>query len=121
MPRLMSFALTTKQVREQTKTVTRRFGWWFVRPGDIVQPAEKCMGLKKGEKASLIGGPICIVSTRGEPLNAIDKADCIKEGFPEYEPADFVAMLCRHYRCPEDEPVNRIEFYYLEPKGEANE
>jgi len=48
--RNMSFAMTTKQVRNQTKTVTRRFGWWFLKAGDIVQPVEKAMGLKKGEK-----------------------------------------------------------------------
>lgn len=113
MPRLMSFALTTSQVIRREKTITRRFGWWFLKPGDIVQPAEKCMGLKKGEKVQRIGGLIEIVSVRVESLNAIDKADCIREGFPHLEPDEFVDMLCRHHGCAPDEKVNRIEFKYL--------
>ena len=50
MPRNMSFAMTTEQVRNQTKTVTRRQGWRFLNAGDILQPVVKGMGLKKGEK-----------------------------------------------------------------------
>lgn len=34
--RNMSFALTTKQIINRTKTITRRFGWWFLRPGDKI-------------------------------------------------------------------------------------
>lgn len=47
MPRNMSFAMTTDQIREQSKTVTRRFGWWFLKSGDVVCGVEKAMGLKK--------------------------------------------------------------------------
>jgi len=113
MSRNMSFAMTTKQVVNQTKTVTRRFGWWFLKPGDIVQPVEKAMGLKKGEKAKRIGGQIRIVSVRREPLSAIDKVDCIREGFPEFEPGDFINMLQDRYRCGLRDEINRIEFEYL--------
>jgi hypothetical protein len=31
----MSFALTTEQIRVQKKTVTRRLGWEFLKPGDL--------------------------------------------------------------------------------------
>lgn len=113
MPRNMSFAMTTEQVANRTKTVTRRFGWWFLKPGDVVQPVEKAMGLQKGEKAKKIGGLIRIVSIRSEPLYTIDKADCIREGFPSFEPNDFIDMLQDHYGCDSDEIVNRIEFEYL--------
>lgn len=113
MPRNMSFAMTTEQVANQTKTVTRRFGWWFLKPGDIVQPVEKAMGLQKGEKAIKIGGQIRIVSVRREALSAIDKADCIREGFPAFEPADFTRMIQDRYRCGLHDEVNRIEFEYL--------
>lgn len=34
MSRLMSVALTEKAVRERRKTVTRRLGWKFLKPGD---------------------------------------------------------------------------------------
>lgn len=113
MPRNMSFAMTTEQVARKTKTVTRRFGWWFLKPGDVVQPVEKAMGLQKGEKAKKIGGLIRIVSTRAERLCDIDKADCIREGFPDFEPGNFTDMLQDHYGCDLYDEVNRIEFEYL--------
>ena len=34
MPRNMSFSMITDQILCGTKTVTRRFGWWWLRPGD---------------------------------------------------------------------------------------
>ena len=110
--RNMSFSLTTDAVRSQTKTVTRRFGWWFLRPGDLVQPVEKGMGLRKGERVKPIGPPVRIVATRAEPLNAITPEDVVREGFPDMTPDEFVDMLCRHYRCAPDRVVNRIEFEY---------
>ncbi len=54
--RNMSFAMTTEQVRNQTKSVTRRFGWWFLKPGDEVQPVVKGMGLKKGDQIEKVCG-----------------------------------------------------------------
>lgn len=36
--RRMSFMLTRKQVLDQTKDVTRRNGWAFLKPGDLIQP-----------------------------------------------------------------------------------
>lgn len=36
MPRLMSVALTEKQVRDRTKIVTRRLGWLMLEPGDTL-------------------------------------------------------------------------------------
>jgi hypothetical protein len=113
MPRNMSFAMTKQQVRDQSKDLTRRFGWLFLKPSHIVQPVEKGMGLKEGEKVVYIGGPIRVKSTRLEPLNVITQEDVVREGFPNMTPVEFVAMLCKHYRCPPDEVVNRIEFEYL--------
>ena len=52
MPRNISFALTTQQFKNKTKTVTHRFGWHSLQPGDILCAIEKCMGFKKGEKIS---------------------------------------------------------------------
>jgi len=112
----MSFALTTEQVRAGTKTVTRRFGWGFLKPGDVVNACVKCMGLRKGESIEKIR-PIRIVSTRWEPLDAITAEDCVREGFPEMTPGEFVAMLTGHYGCAPDKPVNRIEFEYVEANG----
>ncbi len=112
MPRNMSFFMTTEQIRRQTKTVTRRFGWWFLKPGDDLWAVEKGMGLPKGEKVKKLG-LIHVVSTRAEPLDAITREDCVLEGFPEMAPQEFVEMLCAHYKCRSDDQVNRIEFRYL--------
>lgn len=113
MPRNISFALTTPQFIARTKTVTRRFGWWNLKPGQILCGVEKAMGLKPGEKIKRLG-LIEIVSTRVEPLNAIDQQDVIKEGFPGWTPPQFVEMLVKHYGCEPDKLINRIEYRYLD-------
>lgn len=112
MPRNMSFMLTTDQVRNRTKTVTRRLGWWFLKPGDILNACVQCQGLKKGEKIEKIG-PIRVKESGPETLFLIDKEDCAKEGFPEMEPEDFIGMFCREMKCLRDKIVNRIEFEYI--------
>lgn len=112
--RNMSFSLTTPQFRAKTKTVTRRLGWAFLKPNDIVGAVEKGMGLKKGEKVKRLG-IISITSIRREPLNAITQEDCELEGFPELTPKQFVEMFCRHNRCTPEQIVNRICFDYIWP------
>ncbi len=112
MPRNMSFSLTTQQVREKTKTVTRRNGWWFLRPGDVLNAVEKAMGLKKGEKIRKIG-LIQVLSVRREQLNQITAEDVAREGFPKWSPDDFIKMYRTHNRCEDTAIVNRIEFCYL--------
>jgi len=44
MPRCMSFSMTTDAVRNRTKTVTRRLGWNFLKPGDLLWAVEKGWG-----------------------------------------------------------------------------
>jgi len=118
MPRNMSFALTTKQAREKTKTVTRRLGWRFLKPGDIVQQVEKGIGLKKGEKIKPIH-LIRILSTREEPIEALfcnvgyGLIECQMEGFPDKGPEWFVDMFCKHNKCDKSILVNRIEYEYV--------
>ncbi len=111
--RLMSFAMTTPQIRSRSKTLTRRLGWKFAKPGMKVCAIEKGQGLKKGEHVVRIC-VIEIVSTRWEPLNAITQDDCIKEGFPHLTPDEFVRMLADPKHLSYDVPVNRIEFKYVE-------
>ena len=113
MPRNMSFMLTTEQVRKRSKTVTRRLGWNFLNPGDIVNAVEQCQGLKKGEKVKCICR-IRIKSVRwGEPLYHVTKEECVKEGFPEMTPAEFIDMFKWHNNVSALCPVNRIEFEYV--------
>lgn len=114
MPRNMSFAMTTEQFIKRSKTVTRRFGWYFLQNGDVVNGVRKAMGLKKGEKIEKLG-QIKILSTRLEPLNAITQEDVIREGFPNWTPQNFIDMLVKHYNVEPDAMVNRIEFEYMLP------
>lgn len=114
MPRNMSFALTTDQIRNRTKTVTRRKGWRFLRPGDVLNACGKCMGLKPGEKITRLD-QIRVVSVWREALSLIRSEDAgtSSEGFPEMSPDEFIAMFCEHMGGHENQVVTRIEFEYL--------
>jgi len=112
MPRNISFAMTTKQVVAQTKDITRRFGWWFLKEGDVLNGVEKSMGLPKGEKIKRLC-KIRVVSTRKEPLSAITQEDVIREGFPDWTPEQFIQMLVDHYKIDPSKECNRIEFEYI--------
>lgn len=113
MPRLMSFSMTTPQVRARTKTVTRRLGWRFLKPGVVLWAVEKAQGIPRGGKVVRIC-KIRVQTTGWEPLDDITAEDVEAEGFPGKSPGWFVAMFCKAARCPPDEPVNRIEFEYLD-------
>lgn len=120
--RNMSFAMTTEAMENRQKTVTRRNGWKFLCPGDVIRPVKKTMGLKKGEKVEpLECGPIRITHFWREPLHAIlnEPDGCAKEGFPHLSPLEFVIMYTHaNKRCP-DGQVSRIEFEFIEtpPSG----
>lgn len=118
MPRNMSFSMTTQQFRDRTKTVTRRFGWWNTKPGDVLCGVEKAMGLRKGEKVKRLG-LIEVVSARSEHLDTITQSDVIAEGFPDWTPRDFVDFFARSHGCKYNEVVRRIEFKYLDPAPEG--
>lgn len=111
--RNMSFMLTKDQVYDKTKTVTRRLGWWFLKPGDEVMACEKCQGLNKGEKIVRIA-PIRIINVVETPLADITDEDCIREGFPNLDRLDFIDMFCKEMKCDPWTKVNRIEFEYIE-------
>ncbi len=115
MPRLMSFSMTADRIRDRSKTVTRRIGWYFLRPGDILWACEKCQGLGKGGKIRHLK-VIEVVSVKKERLADMTKADCVLEGFPDMGPMAFVLMLMKHYDCKPDKIVNRIEFKYVDEK-----
>ena len=110
----MSFALTTAQVLDRSKTVTRRDGWRNLKAGELIQAVEKGMGLKPGEKVRRLA-VLRVRSVRREPLWKINTHDCRREGFPELNPEQFVEMFCRsHIGCTPSTVVTRIEFDYVE-------
>lgn len=116
MPRNISFLHTQEQFKDKSKTVTRRLGWLFLKPGDILNGCEKCQGLKAGEKIKRLG-QIRIVSTVREPLNIITEEDVIAEGFPDMSPSEFVAFFCRAMGCDPQTVVTRIKFEYLDERS----
>lgn len=81
MPRLMSIALTTDQVRRRTKTQTRRVGWLMIAPGDQLTLCPKVRGRRAGEPLERIV-TVDVVDVRRERLDAITPADVTAEGFP---------------------------------------
>lgn len=115
--RSISFMLTKRQFLDRSKTVTRRLGWWDVKPGQRLRAVEKSMGLAKGQRQVGLG-VIEIKSTRAEILNTIDQSEVIREGFPDLTPEQFVEFFVRSAACAPDATVNRIEFTILETWGE---
>lgn len=123
MPRLISFALTTDQVRRREKDVTRRLGWRFLKVGQRLTGVVKAMGLKKGEHPEQLA-KIEVVSVTREPLEAIaDYPDDVRrEGFHDKDPEYFIEMFCKYYagRVTRKTKVTRIEFKFVDDEGTAN-
>jgi len=124
----MSFALTTTQILDQSKDVTRRLGWEFLKVGDLLRPVRKCMGLRPGEKLDVLRDPIIVVGLRRERLDRMvteieyGHEEVRREGFaghPDFsEPAAWVAMFCAtHKGCTPERVITRIEFAYRREQG----
>lgn len=110
--RNISFAITTRQFLDRSKTVTRRAGWKNLEPGQLLRACEKCMGLKPGEQVKPLG-VIQVLAVSREPLNLCDDQDARREGFPELTGPQFVEMYCRHQGGDADQEVTRIEYRYI--------
>ncbi|MDH0341980.1 hypothetical protein [Chromobacterium haemolyticum] len=122
--RNISFMLTKQQIRDRTKTVTRRLGWNKLRVGDLLSGVEKGMGLKAGEKVQRLA-TIRVIDVRQEPLSAMTAVleygcdECGKEGFGDHPtlrwPSEFVKFFCDTHRgCTPETVVTRIEFEYVD-------
>ena len=108
----MSVALTDEAVTARTKTVTRRLGWCFLKPGDRLTLCRKVMGRRPGEVLHRLAD-VEVVDVRRERLDAITADDVTAEGFPDMTPAQFVSFFTAHMRCPADAQVTRIQWRYL--------
>ena len=105
-----------EQVKARTKDVTRRTGWLRLQTGDVLQPVEKCMGIPKGYSVIRIGGPIRVRSVLREILRrllddeAYGQSECIREGFPDLAPMQFVEFFCSTHRgCTADTELTRAD------------
>lgn len=114
----MSVSLTEEAVRARYKTVTRRRGWTFLKPGDRLTLCRKVMGRKPGEPLERLA-EVEVVSVRREPLNAITDEDVKAEGtghraWSDYSRAEaFVDWYCRKFKVKPDTDITRIEWRYL--------
>ena len=121
MSRLMSVAYTAQAVRDRTKTVTRRKGWLFAKPGDRITLCRKVMGRTKGEPLERIVD-VEVVHVQRHPLSALLTADpqeardeVTMEGFPGMEPADFIrTFFIEAQGMSAADMVTRIEWRYLD-------
>ena len=80
----MAFSMTTTQIVDGSKTVTRRHAdtWRTIRAGDLIVPIRKGQGLKRGERQEpLIDGRLIVTSVRLEPLASVDADEMRDEGF----------------------------------------
>lgn len=120
MSRLMSVAFTEDAVRNRTKTVTRRKGWKFLKPGDRLTLCRKVMGRKPGEPLVRIVD-VEVLGVRQERLMDLMTGpeyaaeEMAREGFPGMSPHDFVNhyfVLAQGMKIADF--VTRIEWRYLE-------
>ncbi len=120
----MSFFKTTEQIRNSTKTVTRRLGWKFLIRRDRVMACVKCQGLKKGDKVEKIR-PLLIIDVNREPLYKINNEDVLREGFLFHLDPNagrnqgtcfrnsFIEIFCELNKCTPETIITRIEFKYI--------
>jgi hypothetical protein len=116
----MSFSQTSSQVRERMKTVTRRPGWRFLKPNDLILAVESAQRLEKGEPVRALA-VLRILDVRIEPLSRLvedasyAEDELPREGFPCWSRDDFITKFMRAHRLTTVETdVTRIEFEYVD-------
>ena len=127
MPRLMSVSMTVDAVIARQKTVTRRKGWQFLRPGDRLTLCRKVQGRKPGEPLDRLAAVEVISVTREQladlvpdpwgdnPDDPYGANEVELEGFPGLDPAHFVGRFFIDAQgMTLDDFVTRIEWRYLD-------
>lgn len=117
MPRNISFSMTTQQIRDKSKTVTRRRGWANLQLKTKLIACVKCMGLKKGQQIERIG-LIEVLDVKREALGELLKEpygseEARKEGFPELTGEQFAKKFIADQGGDLNQIVTRIEFKHI--------
>lgn len=113
----MSVAFAEQAVRDRTKTVTRRKGWQFLKPGDRLTLCRKVMGRKPDEPLERICD-VEVVSVRREPLYMVRFNDeLLREGCGHLSWREFHENYFAPQRVLINDDVTRIEWRYLDPAG----
>ena len=95
--------------------MTRRHGWWKLKPGDILIACEKHLGMEGKECIQICR--IRIISTRTEQLCDVSDADIIREGYDDLTKDQFISMCSTRWHIEPSANINRIEFAYLSQTG----
>lgn len=128
MPRLMSVAFTEHAVVDRTKTVTRRKGWMFLKPGDRLTLCRKVMGRKAGEPLVRLA-EVEVLAVRREALaRVVRQGELEKEGFPFHRrrqtgvatTGDFIRKYFEPQGLSREDMVTRIEWRYLDTNQKDN-
>ena len=113
MPRLMSVAFTEDAVRERRKTVTRRKGWLFLKPGDRLTLCRKVMGRKPGEPLVRIA-EVEVIDVRRERLTHVDvDGELELEGCGHMGSTEFIQTYFEPQGIHALDNVTRIEWRYV--------
>jgi hypothetical protein len=118
--RLISFNHTSEQIRDRTKTVTRRTGWKNLTTGTLLLACEKTRNVERENREEL--AVIRVLNVRQEPLRRMlddkryGRAEIRREGFEGHSkygtPEKWVEWFCRTHDCTPDSEITRIEFAY---------
>jgi hypothetical protein len=119
--RRMVFPDTAAEVREKMQTVTRRPGWRFLKPGDLIMAVEP---RPRGHAAPAAARELAILRVRDvriEPLSRLTgdatyaEDELPREGLPCWSINHFIATFLRRHRLESaDVEVTRIEFEHVE-------
>lgn len=106
MSRLMSVSHTADAVIARQKTVTRRLGWLFLKPGDTLTLCRKVMGRKAGEPLERLA-EVEVIDVSRVRLNQIDLDEIESEGVP----ARIWAASSHEWACEDCGPLAWAEWF----------
>ena len=115
--RLMSFRMTIDQIKDRSKTVTRRFGWKDLHVGTRLCAVDRSpRGMRDGEDVERLAVIEVVSVERGylDDLEMQFPGDAVLEGFPELTDAEFTRHFCQLMKIHPHTQVTRVEFRYVD-------